>query len=900
MKFQIIRLNLIIILTLGLLLFTRVLARSISPDQLFIELGPAVVRQSLPGEVIILAFKVSNHGCEQLSASQEVVLPPGWQLLIPPAEFTLTAGSDYWQFFSIHIGGKTEVGFHTVQYKIKQPGSKTTLAAEKVTVEVLPQYGLDLFVQTVPPAVLAGESYQLNLLVINQSNVSLEIMLTAAGNQDNPVYFSQTIFLLEAQQTQRVTVTVKTAADNQKYRTQRLLFKAAGITEQGEQLITTTRTEVALIPYRRKSTAYYYLPAELRGTFAFRQDLGLQLELAGSGNWSGSKTQYLSFFSRLPALPLSGTNFPHKETEYYLNYRNPGLTIIAGDQTFSLTPSDKKRVVGRGVKITTHRGDGELTAYYRPPVVNQKPLLGFLASYGSDNYQIGLGYQQTGSGNQRETTYLLETHREQKQWQAELEISHKLPAGRNYLRGLFSGSRDWLQYSGEHYFSDSNFNPAGIPNNVSRLLLEIFPENQFSLKGEYTGKKEPEKQENYRLELITRGNNGQFSLAYRQNNDGYFFKDYNKKQSYWQLNWQYPLGNWGGMIYRTYWENDYSSLSQQFTDSLQIKGNYQIQPGWEIRGEYRLSNLLADSIPEFRLALRSRYNLADRGQLNLTFNYRNTKNQAASGQIGAELSLKTVNEPDINFKFRADYNQNHSPRIRGQIALQLTDIDYFKIPVGRKEGTLINGYLYEQQKKQSLKNVIVRVDGQAVATDSEGRFGLFLEPGSYYLTVDRQSLPSGMIIREELPLLLEIEAQQREVDLELAAVREAKLVGGVTVINPEDNNNNRVHPQQQTVGRDFSSFLKPEPVISLSGLKIMLIDNQQKIITQKTNNRGQFFLSGLKPGKYQLTICPQSLPDGYRMEDFTPELEPGEIRELNIPLLWAPRRVEFIDQGVLQ
>lgn len=199
-----------------------------------------------------------------------------------------------------------------------------------------------------------------------------------------------------------------------------------------------------------------------------------------------------------------------------------------------------------------------------------------------------------------------------------------------------------------------------------------------------------------------------------------------------------------------------------------------------------------------------------------------------------------------------------------QYTLQLNAPMHKKKNLGHMSGT-ISGV--------KTSGILLRLNGQSVLTDSLGKFSFYdLEPGSYYLTLDKQSLGFGNTIKQHVPLQVIIQP-----NLEEKMVLETLSTGKVSGKIASTRSNTKI----------------PESIP-------VKISSQNYTKISRTNSHGEFSFYEIPEGEYTVSLLENELPEGWktRQQAFGIEVKKGEETKASFELVKVEKKIEFIEQTI--
>ena len=177
--------------------------------------------------------------------------------------------------------------------------------------------------------------------------------------------------------------------------------------------------------------------------------------------------------------------------------------------------------------------------------------------------------------------------------------------------------------------------------------------------------------------------------------------------------------------------------------------------------------------------------------------------------------------------------------------------------------------------EKRVEDVLIRADGRYQKTDRNGEFfWSSLDPGTYWLELDRGSIPGGLIVTVPLPLELVIDAG-RDQDLWIP-------------LSPSSSVRGRIF-----LDRDFDGISSGAEE-GVSDQRIALWRGDEIVSVAMSDANGLFLFRQVPAGRYELRIDPQWIPQGWEPTAPAPWIEVDEDGAVVPPYGIAPRRKPII------
>jgi len=898
-----------------------------------------------PGRIVSPSFAVTNCGERTEEFVEILTLPAPWEPIIPATTFTLRPAETTTRIQAFQVPANAAAGRHEVTYGVRSQRDYAIQDAGTVLVLVLAATKLQLLVEEKPESVVAGESYQARLRLINQGNAELKLKLDATSEENYPATTEPAETTVGADQSVVVVVTVKTYEKEGRPRTSVVRVTAQGVKD--DKARASVALSVNIIPrFTEEPDLYHRLPAQLR-VWVPGEDgkVGLQAELSGRGTLDEAGTKAVDFLLRAPDAQSRGT-FGWRD-EYYLNYHTDDLAVRLGDQSYGLSRLTSYYQYGRGLGVDIHQ-PAAATAF--------------------GAYYVRGRWDRPG----REEAGLYVSRRVTDKAQVQVSVLHKgqdaedaRPAAADTVWSVETRLQPTpdMNVQAEYGRTDSN-RDGGVSGDAYRVEGDgcLGRRGYWQLSRIHAG---PDYYGYYRDSDYTHGSvtypvslRTQAHLSYGRWESNLGLRDrYNtaNREKLWQVGVSQSLpGNW----YLTLDYDDFARCDALlpadagFAEKALQLGIGRSQRDYSLRLDLRMGDQQHRLTGESQRAYNWRLFASCRPRPDATFTLyggfgddralRGSRLLRASSDVGAAVAWKPTENLNLDLwysKYNLDSNDRpesdqfslrvgyallnghsveatvrhiQSERWEDRTSYRLAYTIPLSLPVSRKTSVgVIRGQVYDTQAPRGpgIAGVILRINAATAVTDKRGRFVFpSVAPGTYAVNVDRGSLGQGRIVEQNLPVAVKAEAG-KTTSIELAVVQAASVVGTVLVVpsnangngnDAKDNGNGTNGNGGFVVGEPGNNDARREP----TGLANVLVELAcgDETLRRATDQQGRFLFDTLRPGQWHLKVYDHNLPAYHYVE--TPEqdltLGPGQALDITIRVLPKARQIKFIDQGVIR
>jgi uncharacterized protein (DUF2141 family) len=909
-----------------------------------VEAAEVETIETKPRSTLTAVFRVVNLSshAEEFAGSAEV--PEGWRVLTEESPFLLAAGEETIRLVTFFVPPKATAAPYQITYAVQTTGNSHSAETGAVTVNVLLAVGLQIQTVEQPRIVVAGESYQVRFLLVNESNAAgtLEMEIHSSEGYKCTPRFGP--IHLDAGESRALAVTVETDPEIRASLFHRLQLTAKFLVASREVLKAQALSSVEVIPRTSgEKNGYHRLPLEIKFIGVSKKDSGTetQIGLSGSGSIDDKGTKKIDFLYRGPRSKSITTFFPW-EDEARLSFGTDRGELHIGDRIFTLSRLVEYGHYRRGAEGRIRLGPFDLSAYYMvdPFLRFDQRQLAFQLGYDvGKRAQFHFNYLESneprapgaGSGERTESNIIslqaqISAYRKILNFNLEYALGKKnaqegkignaiwlegfgTSSKLSYRLSTLRADRNYPGYYRDLEFDAGNlsfvlvknlgFNSSYLYQKINRSLESDFPSSleEYSRAGFY-----------YRLGKWT-----YFTFDYR-NRD---WKDISSDPKYHYDENSFRIGV--NQVFGPLSLNASADIGQT-KDILAGRSAQLVEyvaqaslraANWLSFGGYldfrnqekgftgnRFNRLTAD----FYLNLNS-------GPSSLAAMFRTSFHREFSEEVSMDVSrierilLHEYDLFDISFKHRLNIGHTVGFRLRGLSNsgparnLNVIGLVEYTIPLGlpisrKTDKGELKGRVYDTAKDNSgIAGVVIRANDLAVVTDKNGNFVFYgLKPGEYNLILDQSTLGSGRVARQGMPLKETIQGGVTT-ELNIGVARAASLSGQLMVYRFEED-------------RLIRDFRGPEDtpemkVVEAYGLKDALVELESKWAhyARTTDDNGRFSFDELYPGQWTLKVFNDSAPPLHYLENdvFEFTLAPGEEGRALVRILPKVREIKIIN-----
>lgn len=861
-----------------------------------------------PGEIVTVSLFVANRSRLPIEILESVDLPEGWELVTSESYYTIDPGREWLRLVSVHIPPTAPAGYHTLTYVAQDGNRHSVLASIEMTVVVRQVAGLRVVGGDVPRRVVAGDTLRARFNVINSGNTAARVLVRVRSSESYPVHPDSVILHIDAGLDREITVEVHVPREMER-KVRHILKVSAGAldSDAGAATVSFTTAQEIIPRSAQAHDPYHRVPGAVRTSYVGGHGgAGIQVEYSGRGTLTEEGGSTADFLLRAPDVRDASIYGLHDE--YRLEVSGATYNVQVGDALYNLSPLTSWRHLGRGLGIESEFGDWALAASYLRtrwggPRIDEGTAR---VRYGApERLELGLNYLRKAEGSRRDVLSVRATSRP---WTSiDLDLEYGFAGGgpdnqayRARLRGAAGDARYFLERirAGKSYAGQY----TDEVHTVGSLALPLMW--GFRLRGahrEYRHSGDlPVGDVSWTQEQVSSlGLKRTFPLGIRAAIDYRDVKrrggtkgsafDYETRTVTFGVERPHQTVSVGGSCELGWLGN---AIEGRDYDVNRYGLRINFKPNHVCRVSAHLQSALVGSgEPVSRSGVAGVHLFlepVDRLELEAGFQWRDYSKDAGThvDELTAGLVYTLPSGHKASGKARwAWFEENREERAVFSLA--------YEIPVGlrgaRKRGTgSIRGTVFdaEDRSQTGVVDAVLLLNDLAVVTDQDGAFAFpSLEPGEYYLMIDRESVGLHRVSTRKLPLRVVVSGGT-EATFDLGVVTSGRVDGEVIV----ERSLNVSGGADQSTGVEDPLHL------------LVQLSNQSETLQCRTDDAGRFTFEDVRPGRWVLTVDPRGLPPSSEFEEDTHivEILPGVTSEVTAVVVPLYREIPIVDEGVLR
>lgn len=775
-----------------------------------------------PGRTVTTSFLVSNNTRWEEDLTEIVRLPVGWQKIVSDGfSARLKPGERGVRLVAFLVPEGSPAGLYHIIYTARSGWDYENTASDSISVVVLPVAKLEIILEQKPKAVIAGEIYEVKLRLVDKGNYTTTVKLRAKSNPAYPVKIEPSEVSLHDGKPGPVTLEVKT---DKKLRQKTKNFLE--ITVEAEDSVFARKSLwVEVVP--RVPTAfdaYHKLPVQIGLTAAGRdRNSALQAEITGRGSLDESGKTRVEFLFRGP--DVHEVTKLGRRDEYWLGYRGQNLDLYLGDRSYRLSPLTERSSYGRGGEAKIHTQKFAVGAFYLKSRWGQ-PKIRKAGSYLECQFVKGLnikgnvlmkskGQARPSLRNYDEKIYSIQAdiaaakalnldlefgfcEGEDKSRSSELAFRADVDGQlSNEIRYSFEKIYSDPGYFG--YYKDIDYTSGTVTFPIYRTLGVNISYRSYRSNLDLDSTLGIANQEEsyqpglfYTLPFGTR-----LSLKYKdlKRADHLLPTDYDYREKAVKLGVAQTLGKLSLSTYveRGQLEDRLLSTTDDNLERYSFYTSFRPDPRQSYSLFARVGHSSFTRQPERgkSLGISTRWQVMK--SISLDMRYR--KDIASSGEnrerdnLFSTLTYAAKNGHGLVLRTQWCRYQE---KTKGEFSFLLMYTVPFKISVSKKKSVgVLKGSVHDKEKpeKPGIPNVTLAANGKSATSDRNGEFSFSsLQPGAYYLRVQKNSIGLNRITTERMPLLAEVKGG-KTTKIAIGVVTSCRVFGKVALFTPGSDGN---------------------------------------------------------------------------------------------------------------
>lgn len=919
--------------TAFLILFSFVYLYGASDDIKVMPAGDELIEVE-PKQTVTTVFRMTNNTSSHHEFVSEVDLPEGWKLITQNLPFQLDENESDIRLLSFYVPQNITVGKYPVTYRVRSREFPSLSDEYTIFIHVLSVYELNIQILESPIRTVAGDTYHVDLMILNKSNISSDVTLDVISEPQLPTTVSLNHFHLEVGESKTVSVQVQTDSTTKKYFTHKLDL-IARFNEDGKNIFRTMNYVDVIPQIPEEEDQYHRIPVNMSVKQVFQTgettNYGVQFDIHGRGTLDEEGHKNVEF--RLRAPDLYEKSVLAERDEYFFSYINGRFILHLGDRHYTLSRLTEFRRYGRGGEFQYHFNGLLIGAFYQKTRwlnPREKQIASFIQYAFWENQFVRFNYLNKKNEDGRTNIYSLQTT---------FHPIHNMEIETEYALGRVRGDNKnafQLQIHGNHqilnYYLDIIHTDANFPGYYQNMKLTSggVSFNVFrNLRVEANLRKYRDRYE-LRQDYATVSNQyTHFSLRYRFSRNTHlrmgllktsredlqptprFNYEEHSGQIEWLQNWkQFNLtatANFGQTNNRLL---EQKSWMERYT----LSGRLQFSPYHSIRGYLYYDNNRRYSNERERIltvGLNTDFRILENIFFNLNYQNQYTPDDIYSDRDVFDLHFQYTFREHHELILKARHTILRNTMNDKEMAFMVEYNYRLGIPTSRKKSIgVVRGQILDAKTLLPIQNVIVRINGSVTITDQKGQFVFSsLVPKTYFLRIDKSNIGLDKVTLQKTPIEVEVKGGEEQF-VNISIISAARVTGQVMVYQVVNDTSDHFsldqienHMDEFYVagngnnGRKETITNEKTMLVEDYGLSNTVIDlmRDDEVHRRLTDKNGRFVFDEIRPGKWTLKIYDFNLPDYYRLEreEFEIYIQPGETQNIMIAVLPVRRQIQF-------
>ncbi|OJU80002.1 MAG: hypothetical protein BGO10_06845 [Chlamydia sp. 32-24] len=852
-------------------------------------------------EIVLISCVIKNTTSQTKVSSFFINAPQGWQILNESENFELAGNELSPLIYAIKAPEDTKSGIYSLYIT-----SKISKEEIPITIFIKPHYKTTFAIRSCPKFVQAGEEYNIECTCLNEGNEDINYCLSISSDLGLPIYQTNNYNILAPLQRENVIISIKTppSVENELHNVIIKVFNPLN-----EEIFFCGACTTEILPSNGLSyDRFTRIPSYVKflSTGQNSKIVGA-IELEGKGLIDEERDREIEYFFRLPT---DSQNVIYDEYQkYYLGIFDPDWDLVAGDTVYSLSALTQRWRYGRGFGLDIYRNKWESGVFFAQKILkkNKDPNEwgGYFTYLPKESVNISANFLNKAKinhchkANICSISSLINFSNEGKGIIEFAKNTRIAKSSSNAFHLAYRGkitNKFWIDF--EKIYAGSTFN--GYYHNVNLLATTA----DISLSGplrcqisQYHLKQRTPLvynscQENVRLRQYQY--NAQMQYTYPNGNyigaNALFLrgldKSYKTLFNFYQQwagitlgtvrpNYSIQLASSVGSQKDFYRCNEQNKLVQRHLVYLSkdfnsvFQGSLQYEIGQTDYYDIHSWRTLTGIAGNFKLAQRTwlqlyyqrtshLYQHIDQDQFSIRFGHTFENSNAFYATF-----LKSMNNcfyPRDNNLFLVEYTI--------PFGLPLAE----RRDIGSVYGTLLNEHTHEP-----ITNALVSLDGKKAFTDKSGFYQFQgVKKGHHHLKTE--VLPSNLITCNPEGKEIFVHGGSNQY-CPLMANTSGTIKGKVVLF---------AYNKEYILENDQIKMVKElNAKGEYPGLRVTIHRDSDEIYTLLTDELGEFYFSGLRPGNWTVIFHTEQLPDHYQLysSEYKFHLEEDEVKEFFIKII---------------
>jgi hypothetical protein len=885
--------------------------------------------ETVPNKNVTAAFRVTNKA-EIQDFTTEVGLPEGWKLITKDFPFFLEKNQTDLRLISIYVPPSTTAGKYEVTYQLRGRKFPSIRDSYSFWVVVSPYRKLSMNVLQAPEFVIAGESYQVMLQILNESNVCDQLVLKVQCIDSLSIKPEVDHFTIPSGQYRTVNVHILTDAKALEPGSQTVYYTIHCADQKESQ--AETQSSVKIIPrVMGAEDRYFRLPVQLSAAFVTqRQDgktnSGIQGNAFGSGTLDEKGTKSISFHFRGPDAYRRSISVFAERDEYTASYWTKRFAIHVGDRPFTLTQLSQNSRYGRGVELGfSPNAEWSFGTYYQNSrwyMSDSKSFASFVKYQPNDRGAFQLSYLDNHEIDQEGKLLSASADFNPfKNTRVELEVASGSHRG-EFEKGIQAnvmGNLPFATCQVEWIYASPDFPGYYRDTNLLSTGLILRPIDKLSLNFSYRSDRQNFEMDTTRYvapisRFFQSGISYQFIPQLRASID---FNTRSTKDRMADHRFDYSESSGRFMLNPNFWKLTLSLSAEQGQTQNNLygkssaMGRYMANLHFEPLGNqsydaylyYEENNRYSDKKTRMTtMGFNVRFLVSRKMEFRMNFQNNYTPEDAYMDRNISELSFKYLlpNKNSIQLRGRLTLLRNSMDRTDKALVVEYTAPIGIPVQV-RKNSCIVKGRVIDMETRLPVRDMIIRINGSTAVTDADGNF-IFrnLKEKTYYLILDKAAVGLNRVPVQKMPMEIHTVPGKEGKIVEIGLIRSASVSGRVMIASRQEK---QPAPGSEPAAKAYvvGEGVAGEASKADSSLANILVEmsRNDETLRRVTDSKGGYTFDELRPGNWTIKFYDYNLPQYHQFENVSSEIElkPGDRKVLDAPVFPQKRRIRFMQNG---
>ncbi|MDN5278684.1 MAG: hypothetical protein PWR01_2649, partial [Clostridiales bacterium] len=302
-----------------------------------------------PGKSFALGFRITNLSGRAGTFIEEFVMPDGFQLTFPPAEFNLEPMESYNSIVMVTASKFLSAGEHRFTYNVFERNDQSVHGSLSFSFNISEMIDLRFIIEEKPNSIIDGESFTIKGKLFNNSNRALTVGLDMTQQKHFRVNFGPKKTVMKPGSFANVVIKGRTGINNRRGTSLTTILTARDLGRKDRRVLLNQAISIGFYAKAKQRIDFKNrLPVVVTARVKSREnEYSTQMEVSSRGYIDNKNQRQIDFLVRekgskdSPGLTLS-------RDEARFKYEDQKVRLFVGDGRYGVSRLSKS-YLGRGI-----------------------------------------------------------------------------------------------------------------------------------------------------------------------------------------------------------------------------------------------------------------------------------------------------------------------------------------------------------------------------------------------------------------------------------------------------------------------------------------------------------------------------------------------------------------------